>query len=58
MRPHIGQIVLVDPEDKLEIRDKESYLGTVLKVDRYKSTVLIRDGDKKVTISNKYLYPI
>lgn len=58
MRPHIGQIVLVDPEDKLEIRDKESYLGTVLKVDRYKSTILIRDGDKKITVSNKYLYPI
>lgn len=60
MRPKIGQIVLIDPEDKLELRDKDSTIGTVLKVERGQSTVLVRMNpeEKKIVVPNKYLYPV
>lgn len=59
MRPKIGQIVLIDPEDKLELRDKDSSIGTVLKVDRYQSTILVQTyPEKKIVVPNKYLYAI
>lgn len=59
MRPKIGQVVLIDPEDKLELRDKESTVGTVIKVERNQSTLLISiNPEKKITVPNKYLYKI
>ena len=59
MRPKIGQVVLIDPEDKLELRDKESTIGTVVKVERNQSTLLISiNPEKKITVPNKYLYKI
>lgn len=59
MRPKIGQVVLIDPEDKLELRDKESTVGTVIKVERKQSTLLISiNPEKKITVPNKYLYKI
>lgn len=59
MRPKIGQVVLIDPEDKLELRDKESTIGTVIKVERNQSTLLISiNPEKKITVPNKYLYKI
>lgn len=59
MRPKIGQVVLIDPEDKLELRDKESTVGTVLKVERNQSTILVQmNPEKKIVIPNKYLYAI
>jgi hypothetical protein len=59
MRPKIGQIVLIDPEDKLKLRDKESTVGTVLKVERNQSTILVQmNPEKKIVIPNKYLYAI
>lgn len=59
MRPKIGQVVLIDPEDKLELRDKESTVGTVIKVERNQSTLLTSiNPEKKITVPNKYLYKI
>ena len=59
MRPKIGQVVLIDPEDKLELRDKESTVGTVLKVERNQSTILVQmNPEKKIVVPNKYLYAI
>ena len=59
MKPKIGQVVLIDPEDKLELRDKESTVGTVLKVDRNQSTLLVQvNPEKKIVVPNKYLYKI
>ena len=59
-KPEVGSFVLIDPEDKLQLMDKDISIGLVCKANRYESTLSIGLGkeQKKITISNKYLVPI
>ena len=56
----IGQVVVIDPNDELNIRDRAGHIGIVIeKVTNDKSLLaLYHDMDQKVTIMNKYLVPI